>query len=291
MAKKFPIPSLALVIVLLAACATSNHRPLSVETPHGRLYMSDGGSGPALPVLFVHGSGGNLTQWQAQLVHLRKNRRAVAFDLRGMGASQAPMLPDYSVPTMAQDLAAVADALRLERFVLVGHSYGGAVVAAYAAEHPERVAGVVYVDSTGDVKISDEQMEKFLNELRADRFGVVRKWWEPILANASSEVKEAVLKSVDYTSIEAFTLALDGMRAFDMGRALAAYRGPKVAIAPADSTNEFSLHTQFPEVPLRTIRNVSHWLMMDNPAEFNRVLDEFLARVARNEPSDPAPRP
>jgi pimeloyl-ACP methyl ester carboxylesterase len=54
--------------------------------PRG-LHIDDGGRGDAVPVLFVHGNGANLTQWSSQLQHLRRSRRAVAFDLPSMGFS------------------------------------------------------------------------------------------------------------------------------------------------------------------------------------------------------------
>ena len=149
--------------LLLAACAHMNSQ--FVQGPQGRLRVDDGGGGDAVPVLFIHGNGGNTTQWRAQLDHLRPSRRAVAFDLRGMGQSDAAANGDYSVAAMADDVEAVANAIGLKRFVIVGHSYGGAVVAQYVAKHPERIAGVVYADAAGNVQITDTQAAKFLAAL------------------------------------------------------------------------------------------------------------------------------
>ena len=53
---------------------------------------------------------------------------------------------------MAGDVAAVVDTLKLDRFVLVGHSMGGGVALTYAGAHPDRVAGLVLVDPIGDGK-------------------------------------------------------------------------------------------------------------------------------------------
>src|SRR6202162_5782963 len=122
-----------------------------VQGQQGRLRVDDGGSG-GIPVVFVHGNGGNRTQWAGQVLHLRASRRAVAFDLRGMGESEVAGNGDYSVEGFAEDVAAVADELGLRRFVLVGHSYGGAVVAAYAGRHPEKLAGLVFADVAGDIR-------------------------------------------------------------------------------------------------------------------------------------------
>ena len=265
------------LVALIAACAHMN--PSFIRGPQGKLHVDDGGRGNAVPVLFVHGNGANLTQWRAQLEHLRPSRRAVAFDLRGMGQSDLPANGDYSVAAMADDVEAVADALHLKRFVIVGHSFGAHVVAEYAAKHPERVAAVVFADGGGNVKISDEQAQKFLALLRKDKSRFVRQWFAPILAPSSEQVKNAVFASEDATPAEVIASALNGMRAVDMRALLDAYHGPRLAIAAADIESPSSLHVQFPDVPVRKIHGAGHWLMMDKPDEFNQILDEFLAGV------------
>jgi len=265
------------LVVLVAACAHMN--PTTVRGPQGKLHVDDGGNGAAVPVLFVHGNGANLTQWRAQLDHLRPARRAVAFDLRGMGQSDVPANGDYSVAAMADDVEAVANALHLKRFVIVGHSYGGAVVAEYVAKHPERIAGVVYADAAGNVKMTDAQANAFLAALRKDKDKVVRQWFAPILAHSSANVQDAVFESVHNASVDAFASALNGMRAIDMRALLDAYHGPRLAIAAADIESPGSLHVQFQDVPVRKISGTGHWLMMDKPEEFNRILDEFLQTI------------
>lgn len=271
------------LLLLLVGCATmlpkTQPSPSFIAGPQGRLHVDDGGSGSALPVLFVHGNGGNLTQWKAQLDHLRATRRAVAFDLRGMGQSDVAPNGDYSVGAMAEDVQAVADALHLERFVIVGHSYGGAVVAKYAATHPERVAGVIFADSAGDVKIDRAVAKKFTDSLRADKDDVARQWFAPILKNATEATKDAVFASVHQANADAFAGALAGILDIDMHALVDAYHGPKYAIAASDIASPASFHVQFPSVPVKFIAGTGHWLMMDKPADFNRALDEFLAAI------------
>lgn len=276
MSRRFDRIEVFCVAALLAA-ACAHMRPEFVHGPQGRLHVDDGGRGDALPVLFVHGNGANLGQWRAQLDHLRASRRAVAFDLRGMGKSELPLSGDYSIDSMTDDIDAVANALGLRRFVLVGHSYGGAVVAAYAARHPERVAAVVFADCAGNVKISDAQAEAFFEPLRKDKDRFVRQWFAPMLKESSPAVQKAVYRSVHNTPVDAFASALNGMRAIDMRALLDAYSGPRLAIAAADIEGPSSLHVQFPDLPQKKMRGTGHWLMMDKPEEFNRILDDFLA--------------
>ncbi|HUP47388.1 MAG TPA: alpha/beta hydrolase [Thermoanaerobaculia bacterium] len=263
---------LLLLSLLLAGCAAAP-RPSFVPGSQGRIHVSDGGAGSALPIVFVHGNGANLTQWSGQLTHFRRSRRAVAFDLRGMGWSDVPADGDYSIAAMAGDLHTVVNALNLDRFILVGHSYGGPVVAAYAARHPERVAGAVYADAAGDIKATREQSDRYLDALRMDKPRTVRVSFAPMLATATDEVKAAVLWSADRTSTEAFGSAMEGLRDFDVARAVSAYRGPMLAIAALDHPSAF--HVQFTSVPVRSMEGAGHWLMMERPAQFNYILQEF----------------
>jgi pimeloyl-ACP methyl ester carboxylesterase len=269
---------LVVLALLTASCAHVRPSESFILGPAGAIRISDGGRGTALPVLFVHGNGANLSQWQAQLDHVRASRRAVALDLRGMGQSAISTKGDYSVEAMVSDVAAVADALDLKRFVIVGHSYGGGIVAAYAAAHPDRVAAVVFADSAANVTMPKEAGEKFIAALRKNKDAVVKAWFAPILVNASDPVRDAVLASVHATSVDAFAGALIGLAAHDVGADVRAYKGRRLAIITAGlAKNPSSFHSQFPEVPAREMEGVSHWLMMDKPDEFNRILDEFLA--------------
>ena len=267
----------SVVVALLAAACASAPAPVYVPGPQGQLHVSDGGRGDGVPLVFVHGNGANLTQWDAQLRHFRKSRRVLAYDLRGMGASQGPVDGSYSVADMADDLHVNVNALNVDRFVLVGHSYGGHVVAAYAAAHPERVAGVIYADAAGDIKPRPEAWEKYLNDLRMDKRATVTAAFEPMLATANPAVKEAVLSSVDRTSTEAFVTAMEGMPRFNVADAVRGYPGPTLAIAAVDNPSSF--HVQFPSVATRRMEGVGHWLMMERPEEFNRIVDEFLATL------------
>ena len=272
-------PRATFAALLLLFCACAHVRNDFIRGPQGKLHVDDGGRGAAVPLLFVHGNGGNLTQWREALAHARLTRRAVAFDLRGMGLSDPAANSDYSLNAMVDDVEAVADVLGLKRFVIIGHSYGSHVVAAYAARHPERVAAVIHVDGGGDVKASDEQAKKFTDALRRDKDAFTAQWFAPILADAIPATRAAVLASVHAANTDAFAGALDGLRRVDLTALVAAYNGPRFAIFAKPLEKPGTFHVQFPQFPARGIDGVSHWLMMDKPAEFNAALDDMLAQA------------
>jgi pimeloyl-ACP methyl ester carboxylesterase len=108
---------------------------------------SDGGAtGDAAPFLLVHGLASNARLWDGVAERLaERGHPAVSVDLRGHGRSSKPEGP-YEVPTVADDLAALIEALGLDRPVVAGQSWGGNVVLELAARHPALVRGIACVD-------------------------------------------------------------------------------------------------------------------------------------------------
>ena len=254
----------------------------SVAGPAGRLSVDDGGRG-GLPVLFVHGNGSNKSQWAEQLSHLRATRRAAAFDLRGMGQSAPSADGDYSVEAFGADVAAVADAMKLSGFVLVGHSFGGAVTCAYAGRHPERLAGLVFADVAGDLSGTPaDRIEGLKRGLAPDNYAqFTDAWFDGILAGSTDRTRAAVLASLHATPREVFTGATLGLYSFPLKDALARYSGPRLSIASYLAENPLVIHRAIEGIPARVIGGASHWLMMDRPEEFDRILDEFLATLEK----------
>ncbi len=247
-----------------------------VNGPAGRLYVDDGGTG-GLPVVFVHSYAGSSAHWAAQLAHLRPTRRAVALDLRGHGRSEAPASGDYAVESLAADIAAAVDALGLGRFVLVGHSMGGAAALAYADAHPERVAGLVLVGTPG--KSSPEQSGQVMGALEADYDKTMGTYWQSLLTGARPEVAARIEKETKSVPREASLAIIQAIFDYDPTPALKAYPGPKLLVDTSHGESPGALHNLAPEIPRQVVSGTSHWPQLDKPEELNRILDEFLATV------------
>jgi long-chain acyl-CoA synthetase len=101
-------------------------------------------------IMFVHGYAGVLESWEYQINEFARHYRVVAFDLRGHGQSDAPYT-DYTMREMVSDIQAIVEELELpEKFVLVGHSFGGSIVVEYANAHPERLEKLVLIATAGE---------------------------------------------------------------------------------------------------------------------------------------------
>lgn len=123
-----------------------------VRTQGLRLHYLDWGTAGKTPVVFLHGGGLNAHTWDLPCVSLRRHHHCFALDQRGHGDSEWSPEMDYSFETQARDLAGFVDHLGLDRCVLVGMSLGGINALLYAAEHGERVRGLVLVDVGPDVQ-------------------------------------------------------------------------------------------------------------------------------------------
>lgn len=119
-----------------------------VEIGGVRLAAYEAGAGNAgPPVLLVHGWPEIAYSWKNQLPALAAaGLRAIAIDVKGFGASDAPRDPAlYSSRQLTDDFASLLDALGIEKAVFCGHDWGGALVWAMGQLRPERVAGVIGV--------------------------------------------------------------------------------------------------------------------------------------------------
>ncbi len=252
--------------------------------PAGNLYVRDAGEGSGgarLPLLLVHGLAGSGGHWAAQLDHLRRaGRRAVALDLRGHGASEPADDGDYAIEALCGDVAAVADQAGLRRFVLAGHSLGASVAIEYAGRHPARVAALLLVDPNGDATLLPASaVESFLAAVRADPHRELESSFRQVLVNADPEAAARVLAELRDADPEAIAGALASGHRHSPLAALDAYPGPKLSIVSDWNDLPVSLHKLRPTLPVRWIPETGHWLMMDRPEPFNRVMDEFLASV------------
>jgi pimeloyl-ACP methyl ester carboxylesterase len=249
-----------------------------IAGPAGKLAVDDGGTGPA--VVFLHSLAGNTGQWAAQLEHVRKTRRAVAVDLRGHGHSEPPSDGQYRIEVQVSDMDAVVDALGLERFAVVGHSFGAGVALEYAAARPARISHLVVADPIGDgTQTPEAEIRPFLEALDSPAYTeTIEGYWSSI-AGSDGGVLERLLADLRATPRETVIGGLNAVMAYDPKPALARLRTPTLAIVTPANDFPYSMHKVGSGLPHRVIEGTGHWLQMERPAEFNRILDQFLAQM------------
>ena len=151
----FFVALLALVFVLAGYSAFENMRVEAAHGPLGSFVEVDGvqlhyvdqapeGGGDGAPIVLIHGASGNLRDFMVSILpELAKRHRVIAFDRPGHGWSGRPARDDVHDPRVqAQIIHEAVKKLRLEKPLVLGHSWGGAVAVAYALAFGDELTGV-----------------------------------------------------------------------------------------------------------------------------------------------------
>ena len=241
-----------------------------VEHDGARIWYASHGSGA--PVILLHGGLGHGGNWGYQVPALVGNGyRAVLIDSRGHGRSTRDARA-FKYELMASDVAAVMDALRLERASLVGWSDGACTALILARNAPERVAGVFFfacnMDPSGTKEIEPS----------------------PILSRCfRRHAKDYAQLSATPHQFEAFAEAVGLMQKTEPNYSVndLAQVGVPVAIVHSEH-DEFIkrehaeyLARSIPNAALVNLNGVSHFAPLQRPELFNAAMLKFLGTVVR----------
>jgi pimeloyl-ACP methyl ester carboxylesterase len=237
---------------------TETSRLDATRTAHPSILPADDGGAGGPAVVFLHSLGGRETQWLAQLAHVRPNRRALALTLRGHVG--APGRGNFAISLACGDVLRTLDLRGVERFVAVGHGVGAWVAVECASVHPERVVGLLLVDASAGLVEVEER-------------------WEALLAGARPAVRDAVIGDLRATPPETLEAGARAASQFDPVAALRAYPGPVLSVTTARAEGPLALHELVPKIRHERLEGTSHWLFLDKPDEFNRMVDEFIVET------------
>ena len=120
--------------------------------------------GEGLPIIFLHGRGGNSISWWRQLATFMKKYKVVNVDQRGFGRSKCDD-GSFQIEFMVEDILAIMDAIKIDRAVLVCQSMSGIIGMKLGILHPERITGIVLCSTLGG--ISTPEIRKKLRENEA----------------------------------------------------------------------------------------------------------------------------
>jgi len=228
-------------------------------------------------VIFVHGWTCDETSWQGQVPAFSRQYRVVTLDLPGHGKSKAPKDGRLSMELFARAVEAVRREAGLDRAVLVGHSMGTPVIRQYALMYPQRVEALVLVDGLiqvagGGRGVTAPSMTG-PEGLKA-REAMIRGMFGP---SASPQLQQQILAMMlgasEATAAGAMAATWDESRWTNdvvTVPVLAVYADKS---ALADRAGMARLYTN---LEYHEIAGTGHFVMMEKPAEFNRLLAEFL---------------
>jgi pimeloyl-ACP methyl ester carboxylesterase len=275
---------LVLSLTLAAACSSNTSAPAglakhSVVFEGAPVVYSELGSGDEA-LVFVHGWACDRSVWDEQMRAVG-TRHAIAIDLPGHGASGLPQAT-LTMDLFARSIAAVLDAAHVQRAVLVGHSNGTPVARQFYRLYPKRTAGLVAVDGALRAFFDDpKDAAPLLDPLRGDDYLVnatkfVDRLLPPTATRAHRDhIRSVMLATPQRTMVEGMQAALDPAiwreDVIEVPVLVVLARSPFW-----DKQYENYVRGLCPDVEYYTLDGVSHFLMLDKPADFNALLANFL---------------
>jgi pimeloyl-ACP methyl ester carboxylesterase len=266
--------------------ATATRTVATVKAPDGVEVRYEGAGRGEPALVFVHGWSCDRSYWRAQFDHFATSHRVVALDLGGHGESGLGR-KDWTMAAFAGDVRAVVEALGLGKVVLVGHSMGGPVTLEAARLMPERVVALVSVDFFNDVdrRIGAKEREGFLAPMRADfrkaTEAFVRQ--EMFAPHSNPQLADRIARDMAAAPPAVAVSAMEHLLRYDQGAGLAAAKVP-VRLINADKwpTDLEAARRHKPDVGLAVMPAVGHFLMVEAPDEFNRLLARAVSELAAN---------
>jgi pimeloyl-ACP methyl ester carboxylesterase len=257
------------------------------------------GSGP--PLVFVHGLAGCWQNWLENIPHFARSHRVIAADLPGFGQSELPR-EDISIPGYGRFIDAFLGAIDIERAPLVGNSMGGFIAAETAISHPARVEKLVLVDAAGGPALHEWHSRHGVRLLRAAR--LVHPIMAAGLARRETLVRRPRLRRTILYKVArhperiapelcyevasgagkpGFLDALKALSEYDFSDRLPAISSPTLIvwgesdeIVPVADAHEYE--RLIPGARKVIFDDTGHVPMLERPARFNRVLEDFLAQ-------------
>ncbi len=237
------------------------------------IYYTDANPSGVLPLVLVHGSGGNHRLWRNQIEFLARDPvRVIALDLPGHGRSGGEA--QESVSAYRVVLRHFVRALDLPPFVLAGHSLGGAIVLEYALQYPDDLCGMVLVGTGGRLRVLPSILETLRRGGHAFLTGYAySKTADPALV-AEGEKEELstdpALYLADLTACDRFD-RLASLPHLEMPVLI--ITGSEDRLTPLKYARYMEKH--LPRSSLHVAGGAGHMVMVEKPETVNRAILAF----------------
>lgn len=281
-----------LLLILFISCSKSEVGRVTTFDGVSIEYESRGKGEPT--IVLVHGWCCDRTYWEKQVAYFSERYRVVTLDLAGHGNSGLDRSM-WSMPAYGKDIKAVVEKLDLGQIVIVGHSAGAYAALAGANLLKERTICVIGVDgfrfSTPDYlerRFSDESIREYADNFPEDiathMASIVRRYF--FLSQSDTNLINWVAEDMGKAPREVAIPASQAMTRYHNGELQDALRSvggkiPIIEIRSGDMGKVALEHVRgyAPMFEVVYQYGVGHFLMMEAPDEFNRILEEQITRI------------
>ena len=222
--------------------------------------------------------------WESQVPVLAKEYQVITLDLGGHGESGSER-QDWTIEAFGQDVAAVVKKLDPKKIILIGHSMGGPVAIEAAHLLPDKVLGIVAVDTLHNVeqKYTKEQFEQFMAPMRKDFKAAAENFLRAFMFTPNSDpvLVNKIVSKMTSAKPEVGLGAWESMFKYDVAGAMDKIKVPfRLIVAdrfPYDSEAGKRHAVSF---EVKVMKGVGHFLHIEQPETFNTLLAETLKEIA-----------
>ena len=252
------------------------------DLPGVRLhYIDTGGGGP--PVVLLHANTGTVAAWAPQIEPFAAaGFRVIALDRRGWGASVAQPASGAQPGTLAGDLDALADHLKLETFHLLGVAGGGFSALDYAAWKPQRLRSLVAAATSA--QLAEAEIDAFRLRIEFDGFRKLPPHHREIGPSYRGGNPVGVRRwiAIEHAARQPGA-ALQPLRTPNTYAKLAAITTPTLVVAGcADAVSPPAMMrmwaARIPHAEFALVPEAGHAVSWEQPQAFNALVLAFLAR-------------
>jgi len=237
-------------------------------------------------LVFVHGWSCDGRYWKAQVPYFSRKHRVVVLDLAGHGHSGMARTR-YTMAAFGEDVRAVTGAAGARKAILIGHSMGGSVIAEAARLMPERVIGLIGIDTLANVEypLTPEELEKMTAPLKKDFGNGSRRFIGEMLSPQSDpQLREWILADISAAPpAVALSAMKEMMSQYITGDAARVFDGMRIPVVTVNGdlwpVNYEANRRHMFSFDAIVLKNADHFLMMNRPEEFNPALEKAIRMV------------
>ena len=277
---------LAVLLLMLGAVRAQADWPHVVPSKDGTpiSYEIHGAGEPTL--VFVHGWSCDARYWSAQLPYFSKKHRVVTLDLAGHGHSGMSRLA-YTAKAFGEDVRAVTEATGSPGVILIGHSMGGIVIGEAARLMPNRVIGLIGIDTLQNIEypMTREKLEEMIAPLEKDFSAASRQFIQGMISSPTDpRLREWILSDISAAPPAVAISAMNHLMSLYVTKQAAEIfdeiRIPVVCVDadvwPVDYEANRRHMVSFDAIILK---GADHFLMLNRPEEFNRSLEKAISMI------------
>ena len=240
-------------------------------------------------LVFVHGLSGSSSAWLHYENKFSEDYNVLTYDIRGHGKSHRyRKYSDYEIDKFTEDLYDLVTFLKLNNFIIIGHSYGVFIVLDFLKKHGEFVCGSVLLGPHFNVlKMSSAKVAKFFVDVSTKfRFPIFIKKTRKHLdyskyLNTRDFNLRRTIADVGNTSLQVFLMCTKQSYLLDYENLLGEIKTPVLLVSGEKDKifpNEYAqmMAKKIPNSKIVTIKNTDHIIVLNNFKEVSEAIENFV---------------